>query len=342
MKRKKRSATVLGLLFFALTVAAVVMIAVLVFDAVRSATDNRWEISLVMLVVIIFIAVVCTVADLIRRRITVDGPVSKILKATEKIASGDFSYRTEPEHTYGKYNSYDIIMENINTLAEELEKSEVLKTDFIANVSHEIKTPLAVIKNYTALLATEGLCDSDRQKYTETVLSATERLGSLITNILKLSKLENSEIHPECERVNIASVLAESALAFEERIEEKGIELECELDDVYSTTSPSYLDIVFSNLLSNAVKFTDRGGRITVSLTESDGRAIVRISDSGCGISQQVGEKMFEKFYQGDTSHRSEGNGLGLALVKRVIDILGAEISVSSTLGVGTTFTVTV
>ena len=342
MNRKKRPATFLGLICFALTVAAVVMIAVLVFDSVRSVTDNRWEIALVMLVVILFISVLCTVADLVRRKVTVDGPVSKILLATEKIASGDFSYRTEPEHTYGRYNSYDLIMENINTLAAELERSEVLKSDFVANVSHEIKTPLSVIRSYTSLLASEGISDEDRRRYTETVLAATDRLGSLITNILKLSKLENSEIRPECERVNVAAPLSEAVLAIEGRAEEKGLTLECDIDDVYRESCPSYLDIVFSNLVSNAVKFTDRGGKITVSLAESEGRAVVKISDTGCGISAEVGEKMFEKFYQGDTSHRSEGNGLGLALVKRVVDILGAQISVSSTVGVGTSFTVVI
>lgn len=340
MRGKRRHSAVWGIIAFALTVAFVVMTAVLVYDRIKKMGAADGQVALVMLIVIAFLALLCTVIDTMRRKKTVEEPVEKILIATDKIASGDFSCRTEPEHIYGKYNSYDLIMENINKLAEELEKSEVLKTDFISNVSHELKTPIAVIKSYATLLHEPDVSLEDRQKYAETLLSAAERLSGLITNILKLNKLENSEIHPELETVNLTESIASAVLSFEELIEKKGIRLECDLDDVSITSSPSYLEIIWNNLVSNAVKFTDLGGRISVSLKGGDGTATVKISDTGCGISADTGSRIFEKFYQADTSHKAEGNGLGLALVKRVIDILGGRISVESEIGKGTTFTI--
>ena len=129
-------------------------------------------------------------------------------------------------------------------------------------------------------------------------------------------------------------------LAFEELIERKNLTLECDLAEVTVTSAPELLDLVWNNLLSNAVKFTDAGGRISVTLKEENGEAVVSIGDSGCGISPETGKRIFDKFYQGDTSHASEGNGLGLALVKKVIDILGGEISVKSEPGKGSIFTI--
>lgn len=135
--------------------------------------------------------------------------------------------------------------------------------------------------------------------------------------------------------------LAEAALVYEERLDDKGISLQADLEEISVFTSPELLSIVWNNLLSNAVKFTEQGGKISLSLCLKNGNAIVKISDTGEGIAPEMGKRIFDKFYQGDTSHAAEGNGLGLALVKKVIDILGGEISVESETGKGSTFTVT-
>ncbi len=330
-----------GAAIFMLTVAMIAMVSILVYDRVRSAPGiTKPEIALVMLLVIAFLALLCTIADAVRRRIMVEEPASRILIATERIADGDFSYRTEVRHKYGKYDEYDVIMDNINSMAEALEKSEVLRTDFISNVSHELKTPIAVIKSYATLLK-EKPNDPDREKYVAVILSASERLGNLVGNILKLNKLENGDVRREYETVELSAMLADSILAFESIIEKKEIDLVCELDEVSIRTVPAYLEIVWNNLISNALKFTDRGGSVTVTLRGDEDCAIVKIRDTGCGISPDVGGRIFEKFYQGDTSHKEEGNGLGLALVKKVIDLVGGEISVTSEVGRGTEFTVT-
>ncbi len=330
-----------GYFVFFLTIAVTVTIALTLFVLIDRKTDgDTLVIALSMLCIILGISAVCTGADVLRRKIMIDRPVGEILSATERIASGDFSVRLETLHSYGKYDDYDLIMENLNAMAAELEKSEILKTDFISNVSHEIKTPLMVIRNYVALLSKET--DEERRaQYAQTIIAATARLNDLITNILKLNKLENQQLRLEYQKIALHDMLAECILQFEEPLERKDIELECHLDEVEIYSSLSSLEIVWNNLLSNAVKFTDRGGKITVTLKKEKGAALVTVADTGVGISPETGARIFDKFYQGDTSRASEGNGLGLALVKKVIDLLGGSISVKSELGKGSAFTVT-
>lgn len=338
-----RRASITGAVLFFLTITVVVMVAVLIYAAIAGASDgNISVISLAMLGVIIVLAALCTFAGWIRRKLLVERPVNKILEATNKIAAGDFTVRLKTNHFNGRYDEYDLIIENLNKMAAELSRTEVLHNDFVSNVSHEIKTPLAIIQNYASLLQNTNLDSETRMQYAETLVNASKRLTSLVTNILKLNKLENQEIKPEYENINLTETLAETVLGFEELIERKGLELDCDFDDdVWVFSSQSYLDIVWNNLLSNAVKFTERGGKITVSLKKNNGKATVTVADTGCGISAETGKHIFEKFYQGDTSHSQEGNGLGLALVKKVIDITGGKIEVNSELKKGTTFTIT-
>ena len=337
--RKKKTSFAGYLIFFA-TIFITVTIALSLFVLVDRATDgNTLLISLGMLVIIVAISAICTGVDVLRRKLMIDRPVRDILSATERIAKGDFSVRLTTLHAYEKYDDYDLIMENLNAMAAELEKSETLKSDFISNVSHELKTPLSVIRNYVRALDGE-LDEETKRKYVSTVVQATERLNGLITDILKLNKLENQELKENYENVRLHDMLSEAVLGFEEPIENKRIELVCELDEAEIFSSRSHLEIVWNNLLSNAVKFTDEGGRVEVKLKKLGEYAIVSVSDTGCGISPETGARIFDKFYQGDTSHAGEGNGLGLALVKKVIDRIGGEISVKSELGKGSTFTV--
>ncbi len=341
-KGMRKGAWLIGALAFFLLVAAIIQIAVLIFDYIEARTQNNGLIAVLMLVVILLLAAICTFVDYIRRRLTVDKPVEKILTATERIAQGDFSTRLESIHPYGKYDQYDLIMENLNLMAAELSKTEVLKTDFISNVSHELKTPLTVIKSYATLLQKENLAEEKREEYAQAVVAAAEKLNGLITNILRLNKLENQEMKPEYEAFDLADALAEAALAFEGRLEDKQIDFSCDLEEnvrVYS--SKSYLDIVWNNLLSNAIKFTAEGGSVALTMKKTGDKVSVCVSDNGKGISVEEGAKIFEKFYQGDTSHAEEGNGLGLPLVKKVVDILGGEIAVESEEGKGSSFTVT-
>jgi len=225
-------------------------------------------------------------------------------------------------------------------MTQELSKNEMLKNNFISNVSHEIKTPLSVIQNYANALQKDNISSDLKREYLNGLIIQTKKLSDLVSNILKLNKLENQQILPEIEEFDLSELLRISTLNFEQLFEDKHISLSCNIEDVKIKSSSNLLEIVFNNLISNAIKFTDDGGKVEISLKDSEGYAIITVKDSGIGISKEVGEHIFEKFYQGDSSRSYQGNGLGLALVKKVIDILGGEISVESKLGVGSAFTV--
>lgn len=335
--KKSRRQQLLGYLLFFLTTIFIVATSFVTYEIVKRQSPQI--ISIALIITSLEISLLLTFADVIRRKIMIERPLKEILKATEKIASGDFSVRLEPKHPYGSYDEYDLIKEYLNIMASDLSKSEILKSDFISNVSHEIKTPVAVIKNYSVLLEKENDPEK-RAQYRRELVRASNRLSNLVGNILKLNKLENQELIVEKKAFRLDGVLEEAIVAFESQIEKKELELECDLEEINIVSSESHLEIVWNNLISNAIKFTERGGKIGVSCKWVDGMATVEISDTGCGIDAETGKHIFDKFYQGDTSHSSEGNGLGLALVKKVIDTLGGEISVKSELGKGTTFTV--
>ena len=286
---------------------------------------------------VILLSLICTIVDELRRRVMVGAPVRKIVKAAEQIMHGDFSVRIPPLGAEG----FDVIAESFNTLAGELSGMETLRTDFIANVSHELKTPLSVIQNYGTMLQQPGLTDEKRLEYAKAVTDAARRLANLITNILKLNKLENQQIYPASATYDLGEQLCECLLAFEGAWEKKELEIEADVQDgVFVHTDAELLSLVWNNLFSNAIKFTEPHGRVSLALHTEGQYAVVQVADTGCGILPEVGKRMFEKFYQGDTSHAVQGNGLGLALVRRVIDIVGGDIAVSSEVGRGSTFTV--
>ena len=279
--------------------------------------------------------------DALRRHIDVDRPLGQIIAALERIGKGDFEHRLDTTHRDFSQIGFREICEGINRLTGELAGVETLKTDFIANVSHELKTPLAAVRNYAMLLRDPALTEDQRQEYIRAIMDITTRLSELVSNILKLNKLENQQIFPEVRPFELGEQIAGCLLNFETAWEEKELELDCDIsEDVMVEADPELLELVWNNLFSNAVKFTPRGGRIGVRLTVDGSWAVVSVSDSGCGMTPETGRHIFEKFYQGDTAHATRGNGLGLALVKRVVDITGGVITVSSRLGQGSTFTV--
>ena len=290
---------------------------------------------------ILFLSLLCTVIDGLRRKWLVERPVRTIVRAAEQIMKGDFSVRIPPLPGIENNSGFDVISDYFNRMAQELSGTETLRTDFIANVSHELKTPLAVIQNYGTMLQHPGLPEEKRMEYAKAITEASRRLADLITNILKLNKLESQQIYPQVETYDLGEQLCECLLSFEEAWEKKELQIETDVQEaVLVDADAQLLSLVWNNLFSNAVKFTEPHGKISLSLRTQGDFAVVQVSDTGCGIPPEVGKHIFEKFYQGDTSHATQGNGLGLALVKRVIDIVGGDISVSSQVGRGSTFTV--
>lgn len=273
---------------------------------------------------------------------TYEEPLHKLAEAMEQVANGDFSVYVPTIHTQNKWDYLDAMIVNFDKMVEELGSIETLKTDFISNVSHEMKTPIAVIKNSAQILQLGTLTEEEKAEYTKMIDSAAGRLSDLITNILKLNKLENQRIVPEARTYDVCRQLCECALSFENLWEEKEIELEMDIEDAAMIQADeSLLELVWNNLFSNAVKFTEPGGRIMVR-QRSDGAYVkVSVSDTGCGMSQESMQHILDKFYQGDSSHSTEGNGLGLALVKRVLELMDAELQITSRKGEGSTFSVT-
>ena len=334
------------LLFF-LSVGFVVSCCMMLFLNVLSSemglvytTDNIAEAAKITFLNVVIITVLFKTADFIRRKIMVDRPVKMITDTAEKIMNGDFSARVGHIHGSGT-EGFNQIGESINSMAEELSSIETLRTDFIANVSHEMKTPLAVMQNYGTLLQTTELPEEKRVEYAKAITDASRRLADMMTNILKLNRLENQQIYPNPTVFDLGEQLCESLLQYESTWERKNIEIETDIaESVIVSVDAELLSLVWNNLFSNAFKFTDDGGKVVLTLSADEKYATVKISDTGCGMNAEVGAHIFEKFYQGDTSHATQGNGLGLALVKRVIDIMQGEIGVESAVGVGTTFTV--
>ena len=290
---------------------------------------------------VILLSIAMATIDYLRRKLTVEHPVKIIKEATAKMIKGDFTVRLKPVTRFATDDSFNEIIEAINTMAEELSGVETLRTDFVANVSHEMKTPLAVMQNYATLLQAPDLSEEQRMEYAQAITDASRRLADMMTNILKLNRLENQQIYPNPTTFDLGEQLCENLLQYERVWEQKNIEIETDIaEGVLVSADAELLSLVWNNLFSNAFKFTEDGGKVSLTFTADKTYATVKVTDTGCGMTAEVGAHIFEKFYQGDTSHATQGNGLGLALVKRVVDILQGEIGVESAVGVGTTFTV--
>ena len=264
-------------------------------------------------------------------------PISDLKSATEKVAKGDFDVIVEdvPESEVGE------LIENFNTMVKELQKNEILKNDFISNVSHEFKTPLSTIQGYATLLQDSSLNEDDKQKYTQIIIESTAKLTDLVNNILKISKIDNSKITIEKNVYQLDEQIRESILSLENMWAKKNIEFDINLDPVEIISDENLLGNVWNNILSNAIKFSNQNGKIVIDLKVVNNNIEVSIKDYGCGIKKEDLPYIFDKFYQTDKSHNIEGNGLGLALAKKIVTLLNGSIIVNSVIDEGSEFIVT-
>ena len=290
---------------------------------------------------VLLLSLIITLLHGLYYKITVEKPVRSILNATQKIVKGNFSVRIDSNQFVKNSNELDIIINNFNDMATALSGIAPPRLDLISPAPHELKTPLAIIRNYSELMMEEDISNVQMKDYAKNINNASKNLSDLITNILKLNRLENQSIYLDVKQFNMSEQLTQAILGFENIWEEKEIEIDVDIeDDILIESDEELWMIVWNNLLSNAFKFTDPHGKVRVHAKQDDLHIMVTIQDNGCGMSKEVGKHIFDKFYQGDTSHATQGNGLGLALVRRIIDIVQASISVESTLGEGTTFSV--
>lgn len=323
---------VLGLLSAANVFIVEIFLKMEVFSVLASMGVGTYWVAMAVVAAIIIHQVSCA---------KYDKPMRRLSRAMRAVAQGDFTVSVQPVHKRNKFDYMDLMFEDFNSMVHELSSIETMKDDFIANVSHEIKTPLAVIRGYASALLRGNLSEEEQREYAATIASASESLSVLISNILRLNKLENQEIVPNAAPYDLTRQLSDCALAHEEQWERKHIDFDAQLEErVMILADESMLEIVFNNLIANAIKFTEPGGRIVLRQEKAGGDVVVTVSDTGCGMDEETVKHIFDKFYQGDSSHSREGNGLGLALVKRVLDISGGSIAVRSAPGEGSEFIV--
>lgn len=264
-------------------------------------------------------------------------PIRNLVDATQQVAKGDFTIKLNESYKDGEVKNMNIAF---NKMVRELNSIETLRNDFIVNVSHEFKTPLATIEGYATLLQESNISDNERFEYTTMILESSKQLSSLSGNILKLSKLETQEIITEENYFYLDEQLRQALLFLENNWSKKNIDIDMDLTTTHYYGNEDLLMQVWLNIFGNAIKFTPDNGTIATSLKSADDGIYVSISDTGIGMSDKVKKRVFEKFYQGDSSRNFEGNGLGLTLVKRIIDLCGCGITVESEVNKGSTFTI--
>lgn len=263
-------------------------------------------------------------------------PIRTLSKATEEVAKGNFSVKIGIPKDY----EFALLAKNFNKMVHELSSIETLRNDFVSNVSHEIKTPIASIQGFAKLIQDKNLNDDERSEFTDIIISESSRLSKLTSNILKLSKLENQEVITGKAEFALDEQIRCAILIMEPEWSEKGIDLDIDLDKVSIIGNEDLLQQVWLNIIGNAIKFTEKGGTIGIKLMDLHDKIVIKVSDNGVGMNEETQRHIFDKFYQGDKSHLSKGNGLGLSLVKRIIELCDGEIKVRSKLNYGTTFTI--
>ncbi len=250
-------------------------------------------------------------------------PIAILSESMQKVSGGDFSIRLKKS---SKIKEIRELNSSFNSMTEDLGSTEMLQSDFVSNVSHEIKTPLNAIEGYATLLQ-DGECTSEeRERYTEKILFNTRRLSELVGNVLIISKLESGTVDINEESFRLDEQIRQSVMLLEPAWTEKEIDFDIELDEVTYAGDRGLLLHVWNNLIGNAVKFSPKGGLVVIRLTESSGEVLFTVEDRGPGIGDMAKKHIFDKFYQEDSSHKQEGNGLGLALVKRIVDMSGGSI----------------
>ncbi len=252
-------------------------------------------------------------------------PIKKLRLAIEQVADGDLTVRLEPDSAYMK--EIQEIYSGFNLMTHELAATEILQTDFVSNVSHEFKTPINAIEGYATLLqGFEGMTKQEQTECIDKILFNTKRLSELVGNILLLSKTENQAIDANRKNYRIDEQIRQAILMYETEWTKKDIEFNVEMEDIEYFGNEKLLHHVWHNLIGNAIKFSPEGGLVDISLRKEADFVIFEVSDKGPGLSEQAQKHMFDKFYQGDSSHKQEGNGLGLALVKKIVDACGGKV----------------
>lgn len=286
---------------------------------------------------LLFLSVVTgtTLTALFSRKIM--RPYQKALDGLDQVASGDFNVKL-----HFKHGGYELtrLSQSFNQMTTELNSIETLRSDFINHFSHEFKTPIVSIQGFAKLLKNPDLTEPERQKYIDIIIQESGRLTKLSSNILNLTSIETRGILTETTSIQLDEQLRQVLLLLEPKWLKKNLSLHLDLPHTQIVSDEELLQQLWINLLDNAIKFSHLDGDLSIQITTTADKAKITIQDSGIGMSQQTLAHLFDKFYQGETSHSSEGNGLGMPLVKKIVDLCEGELTIASSLGEGTTVSV--
>lgn len=334
MKRQRRRGTSLYL-GLAVLVAVEIILAVVVANLISRLMGMTMDMYPLTFILLGSVVVGAIAAGFLAKWLF--DPIAGLGKAMDRVAAGDFSVRVETKSGFRQIRE---IYANFNLMARELEATEILQTDFVSNVSHEFKTPINAIEGYATLLQGAGQTEAEREEYTGRILLSTRRLSELVGNILLLSRLDNRAIQSRRTSFSLDEQIRQVIILLEPKWSRKDIDFDVDMEEIAWQGDESLLMQVWSNLIDNAVKFDPEGGLVRIRLFRREGQAVFTIDDSGPGIEPEQQKHIFDKFYQADSSHKEEGNGLGLALVERILGLCGGSITVENLPGGGCRFTV--
>ena len=322
-------------LLVVLEIVASIMLALWLGDILDRYVLTDWSVPLLAYLLVISLAIGILVTTFLSRLFF--DPVKRLRLAMGKVAKGDFTIKLQ---TKSSSREIQQIYNGFNLMTDELRSTEVLQTDFVSNVSHEFKTPLGAIEGYATLLQDCDNLTPQQREYVEKIVFNTQRLSSLTGSILLLSKLENQQIPTGRTEFSLDEQIRQTIVVMEPAWAQKNIEFDAEMDGVCYFGNEPLMRHVWSNLLSNAIKFSPNGGVIRIMLTQRDKEVTFQIRDYGPGISEEARKHIFNRFYQADSSHKQEGNGLGLALVDKILGLENGQITVDNCPDGGCIFTV--
>lgn len=298
----------------------------------KSVTHSSfWPMFLVLLCVFFVLLLALTLGRFQIR------PIHRVIRAMRKVSQGDFSTRLPEDDCVGEIQE---LVTSYNHMAEELSGIELFRKDFINNFSHEFKTPIVSIRGFAKQLEREDLSEEQRREYTRIIVAESERLANMSTNVLLLTKLENQQIIADRQRYALDEQIRSCILLLEKQWSDKNLDLRLDLDPLSYLGDEEMMSHVWLNLISNAIKFSPEGGMLELSCMRVQDFIVVQVRDEGIGMDEFTQARVFEKFYQGDTAHATEGNGLGLSLARRIVELCGGKIAVQSVPGQGSTFSV--
>ena len=257
-------------------------------------------------------------------------PINNLINKMNRLAAGDFKARLYFGSVLSSHSAFKEISTSFNKMAEELENTELLRTDFINNFSHEFKTPIVSITGFASLLSRDSLTEEQKAVYIRSIEEESRRLADMATNMLNLTKVENQTILTDISHFNLSEQIRSALLLLEDKWTKKNIELQLDFDEHTVEANEELLKQVWINLLDNAIKFSESGGVVSLNITDNGGALTVSVGNTGKPIPPEKAEKIFNRFYQADESHTGEGNGIGLAIVKKIVTLHGGDVTVKS------------